>query len=106
MVCSSKLDYVKFNENAIFGDIYITYRIEPNEQYGTAFKIGLYDGTKNLFEYDIKSNDILTYNTIKVGSIDFQNTSTDSFIWLSGTGNTDTSKCMFLDRIFIVLRDN
>lgn len=101
----TKLDYMFINEKFDKGDIYITYRIEPGEEQGEAFKAGLYDGESQfLFEYSIINDGNTEYKTEKIGSVDFANTKTGALVWLSGAGMENTAKCMYLDRIFVILK--
>ena len=96
-----------YNDDTLkYGDVYVTYRVEPNKVPGDAFACGLYNREGiEISQIRMHSDDTPKgdYITKQVGIIDFQNTTSDTIIWFSGCGNKEYAKGMYVDRAFIVL---
>ncbi|MBQ7256493.1 MAG: DUF4838 domain-containing protein [Abditibacteriota bacterium] len=96
-----------YNDDTLkYGDVYVTYRVEPNKVPGDAFACGLYNREGiEISQIRMHSDDTpkRDYITKQVGIIDFQNTTSDTIIWFSGCGNKEYAKGMYVDRVFIIL---
>ena len=108
-----KLKYVQvplsnyyFDETIKTGDVYVSYKVVPGNKEGVGFLAGCTNEFKGeLYTAEFSSNDTPDgeYVTRKLGTIDFKNTTPNTYIWFGGSGDGETSAGMYIDRVFVVL---
>lgn len=113
--CNSKYDlrYIQkeltnlyLDESIKSGDFYVVYRIDPNAENKTCFYAGVTNDKKgDIFKFEFKANDTPDnkYITQKVGTVDFKNTTNNTYFWIGGSGDETATTGMYIDRVFVIL---